>query len=137
MPLGLRAIRPKRLVLIDTAQIKRDLPAVHRRYLLEVAGEMSKYPPQQGSRYRRTGNYGRGWTAPGAIRVDARGATLVNRIPYAVYVGGPWPQGGRQKGERQTQVMHKRGWQTISVVARKTKKRYVGLVNRAIRGRPG
>lgn len=134
MPLGLVAIRPKRfdIVNIDRPALER----ANRQYALDIGKKMADYPPQRPSTYRRTGDYGRGWFAPGSIKASASEVTLVNRIPYAVYVGGP-KYGGRGKGERQTTDMRKRGWKSISDVARSEKKRYVQLVNKALRGRPG
>lgn len=137
MPLGLRAIRPKRFEVIDPRAVVADLEKTNRQYLLDVGEEMAYYPPQRPTKYKRTGDYGRGWSSPGAVRASASEATLVNRVPYAVYVGGPWPQSRHEKGQRQTKVMHGKGWKSISDVARDKKKSYVQLVNRAIRGRPG
>jgi len=137
MPLGLQAIRPKRFELIDPRAVVTDLEKTNRQYALDVGKQMAYYPPQRPTRYKRTGNYGRGWTAPGAVRASATEVTLVNRVGYSVYVGGPWPQSGHDKGERQTKVMHGKGWKSISDVARDTKKNYVQLVNKAVRGRPG
>jgi hypothetical protein len=134
VPLGLQAIRPKRFELIDPRAVERDLENTNRRYGLDVGKAMAKYPAQKPTRYRRTGDYGRGWTAPGAVRASAKEVTVVNRVPYSVYVGGPL---SGNKGERQTAVMRKKGWPSITNVARETKRNYVQLVNRAIRGRPG
>lgn len=136
MPLGLQAIRPKRFELIDPRAVERDLENTNRRYGLDVGKAMAKYPAQKPTRYRRTGDYGRGWTAPGAVRASAKEVTVVNRVKYSVYVGGP-KYGGRGKGERQAKVMQQKGWPSITDVARETKRDYVQLVNRAIRGRPG
>lgn len=135
MPLGLIAIRPKRFNILNVDLV--ELQRVNTQFALDVGKEMAKYPTQTPTRYKRTGSYGRGWFAPGSIKASPSEVTLVNRVRYAVYVGGPWPQSGRAKGERQTKVMHGKGWPNISDVARKEKKRYVQLVNRAIRGRPG
>lgn len=134
MPLGLQAIRPKRFDVIDPRAVVSDLEKTNRSYALDVGKAMAKYPSQRPTRYVRTGDYGRGWTAPGSIKASASEVTLVNRVGYSVYVGGP-RQGN--KGERQAAVMRKKGWQSITDVARETKRNYVQLVNRAIRGRPG
>lgn len=134
MPLGLQAIRPKRFEVIDTRAVASDLEKINRQYALDVGKQMAQYPPQKPTRYKRTGNYGRGWTAPGAVRASASEVTLVNRVTYSVYVGGP-RQGA--VGERQTKVMRGKGWKSITDVARETKRNYVQLVNKAIRGRPG
>jgi hypothetical protein len=134
MPLGFQAIRPKRYEVIDPRAVVSDLEKTNRQYALDIGKGMSKYPSQKPTRYKRTGNYGRGWTAPGAVKASASEVTLVNRVGYSVYVGGPL-QGG--VGERQTKVMRGKGWPSITNVARDTKKNYVQLVNKAIRGRPG
>lgn len=136
MPLGLQAIRPKRFEVIDPRAVTADLEKTNRQYALDVGKAMAKYPPQKPTKYVRTGNYGRGWTAPGAIKATAAEVTLVNRVRYSVYVGGP-KYGGRGKGERQTKVMQQKGWPSITDVARETKRKYVQLVNKALRGRPG
>jgi len=137
MPLGLHAIRPKRFAIIEPN--RADIERSNRQYVLNVGKKMGSYPPQRRtvSGYKRTGNYGRGWTAPGAVRASAEEATLVNRVGYSSYVGGPWPQSGHDKGERQTREMHGRGWPSITDVARAEKKNYVQLVNKALKGRPG
>jgi hypothetical protein len=134
VPLGVQAIRPKRFEVIDPRAVVTDLEATNRRYALDVGKQMATYPSQRPTKYRRTGNYGRGWTAPGAVKASAAEVTLVNRVGYSVYVGGP-KQGN--KGERQTKVMRGKGWKSITDVARETKREYVQLVNKAIRGRPG
>lgn len=136
MPLGLQAIRPKRFEVIDPARAAADLIRVNTQYALAVGKRMAKYPPQRPTKYRRTGNYGRGWTAPGSINAKPNEVTLVNRVGYAVYVGGP-KGGGRGKGERQTKVMREKGWESISDAARQEVKNWEQLVNRSIRGRPG
>lgn len=134
MPLGLQAIRPKRFELIDPGAVVADLEKSNREYVLKVGRQMADYPSQRPTKYVRTGDYGRGWTAPGAVRASATEATLVNQVPYSVWVGGPNPSHG-QPG--QTKDMRKRGWKSITDVARETKREYVQLVNKAIRGRPG
>ncbi len=134
MPLGLQAIRPKRFDLIDPRAVVSDLEKTNRQYGLDVGKKMAAYPPQRPTTYRRTGTYGRGWTAPGAVKASASEVTVVNRVGYSVYVGGP-KQGN--VGERQTKVMRGKGWPSITDVARETKRDYIELVNRSIRGRPG
>lgn len=136
MPLGLQAIRPKRLAPVNTARVLADAQRANKQYGLKVAAKMQKYPSQEPTDYVRTGDYGRGWTAPGAVKATPHEVTVVNRVKYSVYVGGP-KGGGRKKGERQAAVMRKKGWPSITDVARETKKDYSDLVNRAIRGRPG
>ena len=137
MPLGLKAIRPKRTTVIDTSRVLRDALKANDDFISRVQRRMQKYPAQEPTDYVRTGDYGRGWTAPGAKKVSATEATLVNRVTYSVYVGGPWPQSGRRRGARQARVMNAKGWPSLSDVAREEKRRYRRIVIEAIRGRPG
>lgn len=113
-----------------------------------VAARMADYPPQQPSfgarqslgrrfgnrrpkrhvigrkQYRRTGRYGRQW-GPN-IRVRRRGADIVselsNRVPYAVYVGGP--RTGSGPGRRQAWFMAQKGWPNITDVTRQEWRTY-------------
>lgn len=145
MPLGLKAIIPRDLKTLspDPQKITKDVPIALRQFALAVAARLAKYPAQAPpplgrKRYRRTGDYGRGWTAPGAIRVTGNTVTLVNRVnhrgkSYGVYVGGPVP--GRGPGERQAELMGRRGWANISEVAKEEAKLHKPILNRAIQGR--
>lgn len=143
MSISLRAITPKRHLIGSPQSIKNNLRKEMVLYLLEVQAQMVQYPPKQersqsGRRYKRTYKLGLGWLAPGAIDVnhDGTNGTLINRVPYAVYAQGP-RGGGRGKGNRQTTYMRRIGWQSITDVARKTRKRYATLMNRAVKGSVG
>lgn len=131
MPLGIKAIIPqgKRL---DTSHLQADLVAMNTRFITDVQRVMMKYPSQQPTKYRRTGDYGRGWAGPGAVKVTAEEATLINHIRYAVYVGGPNP--GPAAGQRQTQVMAGKGWTSITTAVAGLKAQYPQLVIRVIAG---
>ena len=145
MPVGLQAIIPKKKAFPDPNQVAAFLPKALMAYGLAVGARMAKYPPQvppanpKGKRYRRTGDYGRYWTAPGAVRVTGNTMTLVNRVThngrsYGVYVGGPLPGSG--PGFRQALSMTRRGWQSISYVARDEARKHRPVLNRSILGRP-
>lgn len=138
MPLGLRAIIPKRLAVIDGRQVSRDVPIVLNAYAQRLRARLQKYPAQLPtvSGYRRTGDLGRGWSAPGSLTIRGAEMILVNRTAHAVYVQGPRP-GGRRPGTRQAAEMRRRGWPNVSDVAREERKQFPVVANRAIRGRPG
>lgn len=131
MPLGLKAIVPKRKSL-DTSHLQAELVAMNTKFITDIQRVMIKYPSQQPTRYKRTGDYGRGWAGPGAVKITAEEATLINRIRYAVYVGGPNP--GARAGERQSQVMANKGWTSISTAVAVLKSQYPRLVIRVMAG---
>lgn len=143
MPLGLKAIYPKTKLPPDPAAIAPAVTKALQRMGLAFVAKMQQYPPQQPPinpkrrRYQRTGDLGRGWTSPGAIRVTGNTVTVVNRmtrggVSYPVYVQGP--KSGN-KGERQTAVMKRKGWQSVSDVAKEVAKENRPILNRAIVGR--
>lgn len=77
-----------------------------------MISRMARYPAQRPTTYRRTGDLGRNWRLRGPRRSGTRIiAEAVNNIPYAVYVEGP-RTGGR--GQRQTDVMRRKGWQNVT-----------------------
>lgn len=139
-PLGLQAIYPKTKIL-DPEAMQAQVQAALRAYGLAVAAKMAQYPAQTTTAgrqaYRRTGDLGRYWNAPGALTVTSNSVTLVNRVnhngrSYAVYVQGP-TKGG--VGQSQTSRMRDKGWQSISTVAHDTAQQYQPILNRAIKGR--
>jgi hypothetical protein len=145
MPVGLKAIVPKTAVFPSTAAVQHEIPKVLMAYGLAVTAQMAKYPAQRPPAnpkrraYRRTGDYGRFWNAPGAVTVRGYTLTVVNRVQhggrsYGVYVGGPLP--GHGAGFRQALTMTSRGWPSISNVARATARKYRPVLNRAVLGRP-
>lgn len=147
MPLGLQAIIPKNRVGPDVGNVERYLQRALTSYGLAMTAQLGKYPPQvppmtmtggipkrKRKPYRRTGDYGRGWNGPGSVRVSGYTLTVVNRISYGVYVGGP--RVGEGPGFRQARIMNRRGWPSITDVARTTAPRFRPVMNRAILGRP-
>lgn len=136
MPLGLQALIPGRMAPFDPRTVEAELLKRNRQFLLAVAKRMMYYPPQEpGGDYVRTGDYGRGWTAPGSMTVTTTEAVLINKIAYAVYVGGPLPGSGA--GHRQAAVMTRKGWTSISVAAREEIKGYPYLIQAALIASPG
>jgi hypothetical protein len=159
VPVGLQAIYSKTLAArLNVTVIQADTDKALTSYGLAVAAKMAEYPAQippisvsvnrrgratvrrSGAKpYRRTGDYGRFWTAPGALRVKDGTLTLVNRVQrkgnsYGVYVGGPKPGAG--PGHRQAIVMGKRNWPSITDVSRALAKDFRPIINRAVAGRP-
>jgi hypothetical protein len=145
MPLGLQAIVPKKHAFPDPSQVATLVPKALMSYGFAVTRRMAAYPAQMPPKnpkrkpYRRTGDYGRYWSAPGAVRVTGYTLTVVNRVvhkgvSYGVYVGGPIP--GQGAGFRQAAEMRRRGWPSISTVAREEGRTHRPVLNRAILGRP-
>lgn len=132
MAVGLKALSHK-TKLIDDASVQQQLLATHRAYIAAVQKKMAYYPPQQPTTYHRTGDYGRGWAGPGSVMISATESRLVNRNAHSVYVGGPKP--GEGPGRRQTAVMARKGWPSISTIAHDTIKLYKPLYNAAVKGR--
>lgn len=85
----------------------------------DMINVMAKYPPQQPTKYRRTGRLAKGWLSrfPDALSVE-----VFNKVPYAPYVQGP-----KDGSVRQTKVMRKRGWQNITDEAATVIARHEGL----------
>lgn len=147
--ISLKAIHPKRLQLVDATLTSARMRAGMKKYLELVAEEMQKYPPQRPKikysdkpwlrrRRRRTNKLKNGWKNPNAIKVsqDGSSGTLTNSVEYAVHVQGP-RGGGREAYERQTQRSRDAGWQSITDVARRTRKEFVQIMNRSIQPRAG
>lgn len=131
MALSLKSIRPKRFNLIDPARTIANIRRGQQRYLEDVVKQLNEgYDRATPSkRYIRTNAVRNGWI----INVSADGsvATLTNSAGHAVFPVGP-RGGGRQKGSRQAAFQRKRGWRSISDVARATVPKYKQLMNRAI-----
>jgi hypothetical protein len=75
-----------------------------------LINRMAKYPPQQPTKYRRSGLLGRNWRK--RRDSDGNATEVVNSTPYTVYVEGP--PSGAGPGFRQTAVMAGKGWQNIA-----------------------
>lgn len=115
------AIKPKNLAVVPVEGLQLKVDRELRSFIGDFIGQMSKYPPQQawkngepksGPRRggRRTGTYGPGWVI-GAVTPNSIEA--LNRVPYAVYVGGPKTGA---KGKRQAGFMGDRGWPNLTEV---------------------
>lgn len=128
---GARPLPQVRLRKLADPSLARSVDAELSSFGGEMVRRMAKYPPdippigqrqslgiRAGNRlpkrafirrgYKRTGRLGRNWRIrgqrPGYIRVG-------NNVYYSVFVQGPLPG---QPGRRQTAVMTRRGWQSIT-----------------------
>lgn len=132
MPIVLKAIRPKKFFLLNPARTRANVVRSQRRYLeglrTELRSDYSKVSASQN--YTRTGDLGAGWKIE--VSSDGSQGFLYNDVEYAAYVQGPRHVGGRGVGERQAAHMRKRGWRSISDIARANVKRYTELMNRSI-----
>ena len=136
MTIRLVAITPKHLRLIDDNQMLLNMSHGTEAYLNTVRKEMqSDYGrvPITPNYPVRTYALSRGWE----IHMDPGGFSgeLVNTTGYAVFVQGPRRHGGRtSSGHAQTAVMRRRGWRSITDVARETRREYIQMVNKSIKG---
>lgn len=107
-----------------------------RRYLQIVAKDMAVYPAKANpGGYQRTRQLMEGWlNAEISVSADGGEGILINRVPWATVAQGP-RGGGRGPGARQSQLMRKLGWQSITDVTRKRAKLYQQIMNRAVQGR--
>lgn len=100
-----RAIVPKRAIV--NAEVGFRAQQVMRQFVGAVQRDVSNYPPQQPTPYRRTGTLGRG----SYTKVEVRGGDLVgsvvNTVTYAPFVIGR---------DRQARVMKAKGWRTIEQI---------------------
>lgn len=131
MPVILKAITPKRVYKFDENKLKSDVRRNMTTYLNDVKRQLQQYPPQRNHTYQRTERLKRGWQV--LVTADGSEGYLINDVRYAVYAQGP-RGGGRGIGARQTRLMHSLGWPSITDVARATRKNYVDLMNRAVKG---
>lgn len=140
--LGLKAIIPKNTRIVDAEHGIENCRKEMEAYLKSIRDELNagyrEVPPSP--RYRRTKKLQRGWNIK--IRRYGISGDLTNDATdkygrqYAVYVVGPRRDGGRGVGEHQTAKMRRRGWKSISDVARRRAPEYQRIMNRAIRPRP-
>lgn len=138
MPVSFKPIVPKKkLHLFDPEKVKKGL----RNYALKVQGEMQDYPefvpwkstpPKTGPRAggKRTGAYGQRWSVQ--IALGGFKAIASNALYYAGFVGGYKGRGNR--AERQTKVMAKRGWPSITDVAKKAWDKYLPGIKKSLQG---
>lgn len=115
-------IRPRRDRLGEAArQIDGRIPPIVRRYGGELVSRMRRYPPQQPTRYVRTGRLGQGWE----MRIEAGGGSVIvfNRVTYMRWV----------QGRNQTAVMARRNWQRLTDEAQTVARSMQAEVRRALR----
>lgn len=132
MSIGLEAIRPKKVALIDTRRVQREVLKAHNAFAAAIKTGMTAGYQRvaESPRYRRTGTYGRGWSAPSSTRITLEGVLIANRVRYAKWVGGPL-----NKRPGQARVMRRKGWPSITDVAREAGRRYRPLIIRAVKSR--
>lgn len=138
MTISLRAIRPKRFQLIDPIRTQVNVRRGIRRYLERVRDDLREgydTVPEDYTKYKRTDELYYGFRI--VIDANGQGGTLYNDAKdkrgraYAVYVIGP-KGGGRGIGERQSQLQRRRGWPSITDVARRNRPLFKQLMNRSI-----
>lgn len=101
-------------VRVDTRAAQRDVERYMWDFLYARIAELQRYPRvPSGSRYRRTGDLGRGWRPNVQITFSEISGYLWNTATdrksgreYMTYVQGPW----------QTSQHQQTGWRTISDV---------------------
>jgi hypothetical protein len=99
---------------VDTRAAQRDVERFMWAFLYDRIKDLQRYPPvPSGSRYRRTGDLGRGWRPNVQITLSEISGYLWNSATdrksgreYMTYVQGPW----------QTLMHQQTGWTTISDV---------------------
>lgn len=83
------------------------------KFAVGVIARQTRYPPQRsGTRYRRTGEYGRRWTMKGPSPLKLGLMIQVgSNLEYAGYVGGL-----KKKKPRQARTTAKAGWTSVEEV---------------------
>lgn len=101
-----------------------------------AAREGRELPSQQSRwrRYKRTKRLQRGWKS--TVLPDGSQGFVFNTEKYAVYVQGPRAGGGKVSGQKQRRLHRGHGWQSITDVARETRKEFQTIMNRSITGSP-
>lgn len=88
-----------------------------------LVNDMRQYPaPPAKSRYIRTGNLGKRWTAKVTVSGDTALATIGNDVPYAPYV----------QSERQQARVHRGRWQTDEQVSKQDEGKVTAIYQAAI-----
>lgn len=145
MPISFRAIRPSRFKTIHPEVTKQAARDGIREYLKEVEKIMKDNynTAEVGRVYKRRGNQARrgykGVRGSWRIHVQSHNfGELLNDAkdergrPLAAFVQGPRP--GGVGPTYQSREMRKRGWKSITDVTRETRRRYVEIMNRKVRG---
>lgn len=133
----IKAIRPRRFTQVSPTLTAGGARLNMKQFLEEIREEMEQnyLEVKESNEYRRTGELLAGWSEPDALQVSADGSvgTLINEVPYAVYVQGP-RGGGRGPGQRQSRHNRSLGWKSITDVANAKRKQYLQVMNRAYKG---
>jgi hypothetical protein len=96
-----------------------------------VISTQTQYPsPPAGSKYRRTGEYGRRWTRRTGFVGQFFGVQVGSNLDYAARVGG-----FKTRKPRQTKLMRRIGWTSVEVVGRLEWIRVKPKLLRALAGR--
>jgi hypothetical protein len=151
--LSLKAITPKRLFKVNEAALTLNLRTNMESYLNYVRAQMqedyNRVPERTSNnykakppirKYKRTNRLQRGWKVSPVGFVNGTMTGIVyNNVSYAGYVQGPnrtIESEARADLEqvRQSRKLRKRGWRSISDVARQTRKRFDTVMNRSILG---
>ena len=99
---------------------------------LAVVQRIAKYPPQRpGTRYRRTGTLGRGWTKQGPAM---EGSDLVvkvgNNVEYT-----PSVQGFTSEEPRQAGLFAAYGWESVETAGKEELDRHRPSIEKALEGK--
>lgn len=105
MTIGFAAISPDLKVKLTRAKVENEIQG----WVGRTHSKVSTYPPQQPTRYRRTGTLGRGWQHS----YGREGTNLVgkvwNPVRYAPKV---------QDEREQSRVMARKGWPVVQTIGR-------------------
>lgn len=100
----------RRSVKRTVPQIQASVNQVRRDFAAKLIARMQKYPPQlPGTRYRRSGDLGKGWQ----FRLQGLDTVIVfNNVAYAPQVEGDSP------GQQLKAFGEKRSWPALNVAAK-------------------
>lgn len=131
MAVSLKAIVPRTFRVINPARVEVEMRAGMREYLEEVKKIMQdNYNTAEPSpAYTRTNKMRRGWVV--AVRSNNFGE-LTNSVRYAGLVQGPNRPSVNERVRQQARF-RRRGWKSISDVARETRHSYARTMNRRIK----
>lgn len=101
----------KDIISAKKAQVNANLYLVQfqAKFQQEASSDYQTVPASKS--YTRTGNLGRGWRVPGAVKYGADYVlTITNPVLYAGFVQGP--------KKVQARAMRRRGWRDTQTLAR-------------------
>lgn len=154
--LSVTAIRPKKFTVFNPTALQSEGRKQMRLYLQAVRDELianyeeaeqtprgARLEGRATAKTKRTRQWVRGigdkrdrsQNLRASWHIEVSGSTgsegiLFNTATYAVYVQGPRREHGRGPGTRQAAHMRRRGWRSITDVARETKPLFFTLMNR-------